>query len=213
MRTITIVLFSAIAAAFAAMLGVPAHAQYYGGLPLYAVRGTLPADANNLLFGSRFFGVADSLENGGTDLKFGYRFSSHSVSHIALVGQYADANRWSSPAILFGPPRASQRSTSYGLDLVGTLPIFDRLSLTANAGVARVRTHSVFGSAVPIALLNNADDQYTSAGRVGLGVEYDFSHRLGFRFGLERYRNLNGNAYGGSNLDADTFSFGMRIRF
>ena len=66
---------------------------------------------------------------------------------------------------------------------------------------------------MPIALLNNADDQYTSAGRVGLGVEYDFSHRLGFRFGLERYRNLNGNAYGGSNLDADTFSFGMRIRF
>ena len=70
-----------------------------------------------------------------------------------------------------------------------------------------------FGGAMPIGLLNNSDARYTSAGRVGVGVQYDFNRSLGFRFGVERYRNLNGNLFAGSSVDADTFSFGMRIRF
>ena len=217
MKTITTILCGApsvaIAAAIAATFSMPVHAQYYGGLPLNAVKGTLPEDVSNLLFRSRAFTAIDGLENGGTDLKVGYRFSSHLVPHFALVGQYADANRWGGQRISFDGSRAAQKTSSYGLDLVGSLPIFDRLSLTANAGVARVRADTVFGGAVPIGLLNHSDGRYTSAGRVGLGVQYDFSRRLGFRFGVERHRNLNGNATSGGNVDADTFSFGMRIRF
>ena len=213
MRTITIVVFSVLSAAFSATVSLPAQAQYYGGLPLNAVRGTLPADAGNLLFASHFFSVAERLENGGTDLKVGYRFSSHLVPHFSLVGQYADVARWGGQRISFDGSRAAQKSTSYGLDLVGTLPIFDRLSLTGSVGVARLRADTVFGGAMPIGLLNNNNDRYASVGRLGLGVQYDFNRSLGFRFGVERYRNLNGNAYSGSNADADTFSFGMRIRF
>ncbi len=216
MKTTTTILCGTLSAAIAAVfatISLPAHAQYYGGLPLNSVKGTLPEDVSNLLFRSRVFTVVDGLENGGTDLKVGYRFSSHLVPHFALVGQYADSNRWGGQRMSFDDSRAAQKTSSYGLDLVGSLPIFDRLSLTANAGVARVRADTVFGGAVPIGLLNNSDDRYTSAGRVGLGVQYDFSRRLGFRFGVERYRNLNGNAYSGGNVDADTFSFGMRIRF
>lgn len=213
MRTITIVVFSAFGAAVSATASQPTHAQYYGGLPLYAVQGTLPADAGNLLFASHFFSAADVLENGGTDLKVGYRFSSHLVPHFALVGQYADATRWGDQRMSFDGSRAARKTTSYGLDLVGTLPIFDRLSLTGSAGVARVRADTVFGGAMPIGLLSNSDDRYTSAGRMRLGVQYDFNRSLGFRFGVERYRNLNGNVYGGNNMDGDTFSFGMRIRF
>ena len=216
MKTITTIFCGALSAAVAAIattISMPAHAQYYGGLPLNAVKGTLPEDVSNLLFRSRVFTVVDGLENGGTDLKVGYRFSSHLVPHFALVGQYVDANRWGGQRMSFDGSRAARKTSSYGLDLVGSLPIFDRLSLTANAGVARVRADTVFGGAVPIGLLNNSDGRYTSAGRVGLGVQYDFSRRLGFRFGVERYRNLNGNAYNGGNVDTDTFSFGMRIRF
>ena len=209
MRTKIIVVASALCATFCA----PSYAQYYGGLPLYAVQGTLPADANNLLFRSRLFSSADALENGGAELKIGYRFSSHLVPHLALVGQYADANRWSGQQISFDGQRAVQKARSYGLDLVGTLPILDRLSLTGTAGVARVRADSVFGGAIPIGLLSAGDGRYTSAARVGLGVNYDFTRSLGFRFGVERYRNLNGAAYGSNNVDADTFSFGIRIRF
>ena len=208
MRTKTIVVFTALVAA----LSAPTHAQYYGGLPLNAVRSTR-ADDGNLLFGSRFFSVADSLEHGGTDLKFGYRFSSAWVPHLALVGQYADASRWSGQKNLFGALQGAQKTSSYGLDLIGTLPIFDRLSVTGNAGVARVRANSVFGGAIPIGLLNNGDARYTSAARLGLGVQVDFNRSVGLSFGVERYRNLNGNAFAGSDPDADTFSFGIRIRF
>ena len=213
MRTIKIVLLSALGAALAATLSIPTHAQYYGGLPLNAVRGTLPTDANNLLFGPRFFSAADSLENGGTDLKFGYRFSSSLVPHLALVGQYADSTRWGGQKLLFGPTQSAQRSNSYGLDLVGSLPLFDRLSVTGNAGVARVRADSIFGGAAPIGLLGDSASRYISAARLGLGVQYDFSRSLGFRFGVARYRNLNGNSFTGNDLDGDTFSFGIRIRF
>ena len=213
MRTKTISLLGALGVVLAFMLSVPAHAQYYGGLPLNAVRGTLPTDANNLLFESRFFSAADSLENGGTDLKFGYRFSSSLVPHLALVGQYADATRWGGQKLLFGPTQSAQRSNSYGLDLVGSLPLFDRMSVTGNAGVARVRADSIFGGAAPIGLLGDSASRYTSAARVGLGVQYDFNRSLGFRFGVARYRNLNGNSFAGSDLDGDTFSFGIRIRF
>ena len=213
MRTIKIVLFSVLGAALAATLSTHTNAQYYGGLPLNAVRGTLSTDANNLLFGSRFFSTADSSENGGTDLKFGYRFSSSLVPHLALIGQYADITRWGGQKLLFGPTQSAQRANSYGLDLVGTLPLFDRLSVTGNAGVARVRADSIFGGAAPIGLLGDSASRYTSAARLGLGVQYDFTRSLGFRFGVERYRNLNGNTFAGNDLDGDTFSFGIRIRF
>ena len=209
MRTIIIVVLSALGAT----ASVPTQAQYYGGLPLSAVRGKLASDPNNLLFGSRFFSLANTLENGGSDLKFGYRFSSHLLSHIALVGQYAVAPHWADPRRSFGESPAARKTTTYGLDLVSTLPIFERLALTGSAGVARIRADSVFGGTVPIGLLNDIDGRVTPAGRLGLGVQYDFSRSLGFRFGVERYRNLNPNTGGATQVDADTFAFGIRIRF
>jgi hypothetical protein len=208
MRKITTIVISALSA----ILSVPAHAQYYGGLPLSAVQGTLAADAGNLLFRSRLFGTAETLENGRTDLRVGYRFSSHLVPHLALVGQYADTSRWGGKAFTLDGAPSPPRTSSYGLDLVGTLPIFSRLSLSGSAGVARVHADSVFGGGIPIGLLGS-DGRSTSAGRLGLGVQYDFNRSLGFRFGVERYRNLNGSAYIGNTLEADTFSFGMRVRF
>ena len=213
MPKITTILAGAFCAAIFTIISMPAAAQYYGGLPLGAVKAALPEDVTNLLFRSRVFALADGLENGGAELKVGYRFSSHVVPHLALVGHYADNSRWGGQRMAFDGAQVAKKTNSYGLDLVGTLPLFDRLSLTANAGVARVRADTVFGGAVPIGLLNSGNGLYTSAGRVGLGVQYDFSRRLGFRFGVERYRNLNGNAYSGGNADADMFSFGMRIRF
>ena len=65
--------------------------------------------------------------------------------------------------------------------------------MNASAGVARLRADSVFGGAAPIGLLYNIDGRYTSATRVGLGVQYDFNRSLGVRFGVERFRNLNGS--------------------
>ena len=93
------------------------------------------------------------------------------------------------------------------------MPISDRLALTGNAGIARVRADTVFGGAPPIGLLGSSEGRYTSASRMGVGVKYDFNRSLGLNFGVERYRYLNGSNYSGANLDADTFTFGLRIRF
>ena len=212
MRIMTIILFSILTTT----LCIPAHAQYFGGLPLDAVSATQPADANNLLFGPRFFSVVSASENGAGDVKFGYIFSSNLVPHIALVGQalrHDDATRWNRQRLLFEPSQSAQRSNSYSLDLIGALPIFERFAVTGNAGLARVRASSVFGGAAPIELLGSNAGSYTSVARVGLGVQYDFNRSLGFRFGVERYRNLNSNNFANPDLDGDVFSFGIRIRF
>ncbi|MEQ1518367.1 MAG: outer membrane beta-barrel protein [Usitatibacteraceae bacterium] len=213
MRTIKTGFVLIVAASIAAMVSAPTHAQYYGGLPLYSVQPTLPSDANNLLFRSPLFSTVDVLDHGGSELKMGYRFSSTVVPHLALVGQHADASRWSGQRFALVGSRIAQRTNSYGLDLVASMPLFDRLSMTGSAGIARVRADSVFGGVAPIGLIDSNVGGYTSASRLGMGVQYDLSRSLGFRFEVERYRNLNGRSYGGSNPDADTFTFGMRIRF
>ena len=77
MPKITTILAGALCAAIFTIMSMPAAAQYYGGLPLGAVKAALPEDVTNLLFRPRFFALADRLENGGAELKVGYRFSSH----------------------------------------------------------------------------------------------------------------------------------------
>lgn len=192
--------------------GATAHAQYFGGVPLNAPPQALLANASDLLFGARFFTAANKLENDALALKFGYRFSSTLVPHLALVGQYAEFKRLREQSFLFGGMQ-TQKSHSYGLDLVGTLPLTSGFAVSGNAGVVQVRTNRFFGGAAPAQLLSATDNRYTAAARAGLGLQYDFNRSLGFQFGVERYRNLNRSSFNGNDADADSYTFGVRIRF
>lgn len=193
-----------------------AHAQYFGGVRLNAPPAALLANATDLLFGARFFTVANKLESDALAVKFGYRFSVSHVPHLALVGQYAEIKRLREQSLLFGGTQ-TQKSYAYGLDLVGTLPLTSRFAVSGNAGVAQVRTNSIFGGAVPTSLSSTHDNRYTAAARAGLGLQYDVNRSLGFQFGVERYRNLNRSSFNGSGTgndgDGDSYTFGVRIRF
>jgi OmpA-OmpF porin, OOP family len=209
MRKISVVLVSAVLGVSYSAAG---HAQYYGGIPLNQPRSTMLADANDVLFGTRFFSVASRQANDALAVKFGYRFSSTLVPHLALVGGYTEAKRLREASQLFGGGQ-TQKSSVYGLDLVGTLPVSQRFAVSGNAGVVQVRANSIFSSNLSSSLLSHNDNRYTAAGRAGVGLHYDFNRSLGFQFGVERYRNLNKSSFGANDADGDSYTFGVRIRF
>lgn len=183
------------AAAFAGS----ANAQYYGGLTLDPSRlngvtnvSTLPA------FG---FQIANpALEDGR--IRYGLKLGYQLDSNFSLVGNYSQYEKSFNSAL--GAPnslawRPATRST--GLDLVGTVPLFERFSLSGSAGLVRMRGDAIFDGAT----------RPFTAGKLGVGVQYNFSKSLGLRLDLARYRNL-GTSGPGEN-DADNFSFGVMFKF
>ena len=104
----------------------------------------------------------------------------------------------------------------YGLDLVGTLPVMDRLTITGRAGVQTVRNDANF-SAVPIHadFAANGGPRLFSQSRLGLGVQYSLTKSVGLRLEVERYYRLSGSTGNtfGSPFSADNVSLGLQFKF
>ena len=92
------------------------------------------------------------------------------------------------------------------VDLVGQLPLTERLSLLARAGAnyAKASTH-FSGNRLAAITSPNASERKLNA-KVGLGAEYKFSEALAGRVEVERYRV---NDAIGNRGDVDLVSFGL----
>ena len=92
------------------------------------------------------------------------------------------------------------------VDLVGQLPLTERLSLLARAGAnyAKASTH-FSGNRLAAVTSPDASERKLNA-KVGLGAEYKFSEALAGRVEIERYR-LNDAI--GNRGDVDLVSFGL----
>lgn len=176
-----------------------ANAQYYGGLILDPTR--LNGVTNVSALPEFGFHVANpALED--SRIRYGLKLGYQLNSNFSLVGNYSQYeksfnNALSAPNSLAWRP--ATRST--GLDLVGTVPLFERFSLSGSAGLVRMRGDAIFDSAA----------RPFTAGKLGLGMQYNFSKSLGLRLDLARYRSLG--ASGPSENDADNFSFGVTFKF
>ena len=92
------------------------------------------------------------------------------------------------------------------VDLVGQLPLTQRLSLLARAGANYAKTSTHFSGNRLAAVTNpNASERKLNA-KVGLGAEYKFSEALAGRAEIERYR-LNDAI--GNRGDVDLVSFSL----
>jgi OOP family OmpA-OmpF porin len=176
-----------------------ANAQYYGGLTLDPTRLNGVTNVSTLpTFG---FHIANpALED--SRIRYGLKLGYQLNSNFSLVGNYSQYeksfnNALSAPNSLAWRP--ATRST--GLDLVGTVPLFERFSVSGSAGLVRMRGDAIFdGVGRPF-----------TAGKLGVGMQYNFSKSLGLRLDLARYRNLGASAPGEN--DADNFSFGVMLKF
>lgn len=79
------------------------------------------------------------------------------------------------------------------LDLLGQLPLTQRLSLLARAGVQYTKARTHFSGNMLNAVTNpNPPNEGRRHGKLGLGVEYKFTEALAARAEIERYRVTDG---------------------
>ena len=140
----------------------------------------------------------------------------------ASVNNLRTANAVTGVADPFNIYASAVKATArgYGLDLVSTLPVMDRLSITARAGVQAVRSDANFSAS---ANLGSAGADFNAYGaprlfsqsRLGLGVQYSLTKSVGLRLELERYYRLSGNTGNtfGSPFSADNVSIGLQFKF
>ena len=186
--------------------GVQAADDYFGGIALYSHADVLSPIAVSASFsaptGMRDVGLLQDASSPHR-IRIGYEYSPY----LAVEAEYFRAGILSAlstnPAFQVG--RFGARG--FGLDAVGALPFWYRVSLLGKAGVRRVALDQDYSLSTPV-LANGALIQ----GKLGLGLQYNFSRSLGFRAEVERYRNL-GPDRAIADTDGDVYSLGVMFRF
>ena len=155
------------------------------------------------------------------NLSYGLKLRYQAAPHLALEANYSDLRASSIPAS-FAPGAPSYadayyvktraNAKGYGLDLVGTLPLLDRLTLTGRAGIQSVRNESTFSGLGGIDSSVVGGLRPFSQSRFGLGVQYSLTKSVGLRLEMERFHRLSGNTFG-SEFSADNVSFGVLFKF
>jgi OOP family OmpA-OmpF porin len=96
------------------------------------------------------------------------------------------------------------------LDLVGTLPITDRLSALGRIGAQYARTRDTFGTTGLATVINaNPSNRETNA-KIGVGLQYEFSPSFLVRTEAERYRMNDGV---GHKANVDLYSVSLVMPF
>jgi OOP family OmpA-OmpF porin len=96
------------------------------------------------------------------------------------------------------------------LDLVGQLPLTQRLFLTGRAGMTYARTTTSFDGNRLAAVTNRHASTSKLNPKIGLGLEYKLSEALAVRADVERYRM---NDAVGNRGDVDLASLGLVYKF
>ncbi|MES2825933.1 MAG: outer membrane beta-barrel protein [Pseudomonadota bacterium] len=96
------------------------------------------------------------------------------------------------------------------LDLVGYLPLSDKLTAFGRVGINHAETRSTFsGTGFVIPEKSSTSDRENNP-KIGVGLEYAFNEALSMRVEAERYRV---NDTGSHKADIDLFSVGLVYRF
>jgi hypothetical protein len=177
-----------------------ASAQYYGGLNFDLSRYASVARVDGAAANSGFFLTNTALDDHRVryGLKLGYHFSPQ----LALISRYSAFDRRDS---------LSPLSRNYGLDLEGRIPILAGFAVSGSAGIARLRSEPAFGGEFYSGPFSTPGSRAYSAGRLGVGMQYQFNGSAGLRFDVERYRAFHGTGLG--EPDADHLSLGVMLRF
>ncbi|MGZ8294748.1 MAG: OmpA family protein [Telluria sp.] len=128
--------------------------------------------------------------------------------YLAVEAGYFDLGKFGFDAATSGNGSLHGEAAFRGVnvDLVGQLPLSQRISLLARAGVNYAKTTTHFSGNRLAAVTNpNASERKANA-KVGLGIEYKFSEALAVRGEAERYRM---NDAIGNRGDVDLLSLSL----
>jgi OOP family OmpA-OmpF porin len=148
------------------------------------------------------------------DRATGYKlYGGYQINHnFALEGGYFDLGKFgftanTAPAGTFS---GNTRMRGLNLDLVGILPITDKFSAFARAGVIYAEAKDSFSGTGAVNVLNPNPSKRAANYKVGLGVQYDLTQALAMRGEVERYRI---NDAVGNRGDINLVSVGLAYRF
>ena len=155
-------------------------------------------------------GIDDREHDTGYKLFGGYQFNRY----FGVEGGYFDLGRFgytahTTPA---GSLTGDIRVNGLNLDLVGTLPLGERLSLLGRVGVIAARTEGSFsaGGAARVPYSSASTSERFTEAKWGVGVAYAFTDALSVRLEGERYRIKDSV---GNRGDVDMVSVGLVYRF
>lgn len=179
-------------ASLGALITAPAQAQntshYYGGVAVGQSKTEI--DANGVTGGllpgiSTASSTADEKDT-AYKLFGGYQFNRN----LAIEGAYFNLGKNSFSAVTTpaGTLAGETKAQGLNLDLVGTLPLTERLSALARIGVHHTRSKSTFGGTGAAAAVADSSKRNDGGHKVGLGLQYELNPSMWIRGELERYR-------------------------
>jgi len=130
--------------------------------------------------------------------------------YLAIEAGYFDLGKFEFSAVTAdaGTMRGDTKYRGGNLDLVGQLPLTERLSVLGRAGVQYAEARTKIGGNRARAGAN-LKDTGTNA-KYGLGVEYKLSEAAALRWEVERYRT-DANVAMGRNVDTASLSFVYKL--
>ena len=166
--------------------------------------------------------IADGLLNDGftttsisnDDRHFGFKaFGGYEFNrYFALEGGYFNLGKFgftadTSPA---GSLRGDIKLQGANFDAVGSVPLGDKFSLFARAGVNYADTKDSFAGTGSVAVIDPSPHRWAANYKFGFGAEYDFTRFIGMRIEAERYRVDDAV---GNKGDVDLYSAGLVFKF
>jgi len=202
---------SALLFAIAGAANAADDGGWYGGLNVGQSRAEIdePRITSNLLAGGlRTTAFSDDDRDFGYKVFGGYKFNRF----FAVEGGYFDLGKFSFTAntVPLGSLSGNIKVRGINLDLVGILPITDRFSAFARAGVNYAEARDSFSSTGAVTVLDANPKERDTNYKFGGGLQFDFTRRLGLRLEAERYRI---NDAVGNKGDIDLISLGLIYRF
>jgi OOP family OmpA-OmpF porin len=155
-------------------------------------------------------GIDERDRDTGYKLFGGYQFNRN----FAVEAGYFDLGNfgYTASTVPAGTLTGDVRIKGLNLDLVGTLPVTERLSVLGRVGVITARSTGHFSSTGAVVMpFANRDPRERSTGpKIGVGLQYAFSDRLALRAEAERYRVKDSI---GNKGHIDLVSVGLVYRF
>jgi OOP family OmpA-OmpF porin len=193
-----IVLSAALCSA-ACFASIPAHAQTTGFYAGGAV-GRLDYNIDTASFSTNSTRITSKDEqHTGWKVFGGYQFNNY----IGVEASYVDLGKFQIGGTTSGVPFTAKADTNgFGLALVGTLPLNNKVAFFGKMGGFRSKSKAT-GSVGNIKI---ADSGHDNGSLVGAGVRYNFTPQFALRVEAERFGLGDGDS-------AMFYSLGAQYRF
>lgn len=180
-------------AGLSSLLAASAFAQEggyaYGGLSLGASRAKIDEariSASLLASGLTTTSMSRDESDKGFKIFGGYQFNRH----VAVEAGYFNLGKFgfTSTTVPAGTLNGSIKLQGLNLDLVGTLPLTERLSAIARVGAQYASARDNFSGTGAVNVLNPNPSERAWNYKAGAGLQYEFGPSLLVRAEAERYR-------------------------